>query len=162
MYTNNKGFVLVFTLIIFSVIIMISFNTINITKTNSNIIHLEKKEFLLEEKSLSSLEIIISNIANQIDSKINLFNSKEDFYNYFTSDLFKSSISYNDKNISTKIDQIKNTDKINYMLETTYKENKMSKNTSVNLVIENPFDLTTNSTAYTSRDLIKINYYKEN
>ena len=114
MSTNNKGSVLVCTLIIFSIVIMISFNEINMTKANSEIIHLEKEEFLLEEKSLSYLELIISNIANQIDSKINLFSNEEEFYDYFTSKSFISSISYNDKNISTEIKYTKNTDEINY------------------------------------------------
>lgn len=162
MSTNNKGSVLVCTLIIFSIVIMISFNEINMTKANSEIIHLEKEEFLLEEKSLSYLELIISNIANQIDSKINLFSNEEEFYDYFTSKSFISSISYNDKNISTEIKYTKNTDEINYKIETTYKENDIYKSTTCSLEIKNPFTLTTNSTIYTSKDLIKIHNYKEN
>ena len=85
MYLNNKGSVLIFTLIIFSIISTITMMCIGLNYSNKMIYSLEIKETKLIENSLSGIEICSSNIKNEVNKIIFEENDYMGFNEYLLS-----------------------------------------------------------------------------
>lgn len=83
MLLNNKGSILIMTLIIFSVISTVCIMTIGLIYTHNNIFELEYKDIQLKETSLSGIEISISNVFSCVEEAINISNSEDEFRTYF-------------------------------------------------------------------------------
>lgn len=83
MLLNNKGSILIMTLIIFSIISTVCIMSIGLIYTHNNIYELEYKDIQLKETSLSGIEISISNALSCVEEAINISNSEEEFRTYF-------------------------------------------------------------------------------
>ncbi|MBY2478693.1 hypothetical protein KWV16_17630 [Clostridioides difficile] len=83
MLLNNKGSILIMTLIIFSIISTVCIMTIGLIYTHNNIFELEYKDIQLKETSLSGIEISISNVFSCVEEAINISNSEDEFRTYF-------------------------------------------------------------------------------
>lgn len=162
MFSNNKGSGLSFALIIFSLIIIISTNSIEVVKSSYKMIDLHKKEFQLKEEVLNFLELLLVNVSIEIDNKIKSIQSEQEFNDYFLDQNFAINLSniYNSKKIQTKVTKNKE-NVIDYKIEAVFKEDGLSKGYEVNFIIENPFTKTTDDTIYNSKDLLKVYRYKE-
>ncbi len=96
MQLNDKGSILITTILIFSIISTICMMCIGLNFSNENIFNLEYKNITLKEESLSGIEIVHSNILKEVDNAIKSTINEEEFNSYFMDLKFTSSI----KNIS--------------------------------------------------------------
>ena len=169
MYYSNKGSVLIFILIVFSIVSTITMMCIGLNYSNSRINNLNYQNIVMKESLLSSIELVHSNIA---------------FKNYFLGNIFVNNI----KNISNS--QIQNTTiripskiiydssgLITFQIESTFKQDNYTKkyranveiNTDLNFFntsdeIENKFETLgiNNLNKFTDTYDKTINYEKEN
>ena len=134
MYYNNKGSVLIFTLIVFSIVSTITMMCIGLNYSNSRISNLNYKSIVMRESLLSSIELVHSNILKEVSIAIENSENQEQFKNYFLGNTFVNNI----KNISNSQIQnvtVKIPGKITYnssglitfQIETTFKEDNYTK-----------------------------------
>ncbi|NMS88757.1 hypothetical protein HGQ85_02365 [Clostridioides difficile] len=83
MLLDNKGSILIMTLIIFSIISTVCIMSIGLIYTHDNIYELEYKDIQLKETSLSGIEISISNVFSCVEEAINISNNEDEFRTYF-------------------------------------------------------------------------------
>lgn len=134
MYYNNKGSVLIFTLIVFSIVSTITMMCIGLNYSNSRISNLNYKSIVMREYLLSSIELVHSNILKEVSIAIENSENQEQFKNYFLGNTFVNNI----KNISNS--QIQNvtvripgkitynsSGLITFQIETTFKEDNYTK-----------------------------------
>lgn len=103
MYCSNKGSVLVFILIVFSMVSTITMMCIGLNYTNSRIANLNYQNIVMKESLLSSIELVHSNILKEVSIALENSETEEEFKNYFLTNAFINNI----KNISNS--QIQNT-----------------------------------------------------
>lgn len=82
-HKNNSGYVLVTTIIAFSIIITVCIMCIGIVYRNSKILDLDFKSIENKEYAMSGLEIMRSNILNEVRNAIENTSSKDEFEKYF-------------------------------------------------------------------------------
>lgn len=99
MLQNNKGSIMIVTLIIFSIISTICITCISLTYSNINIASLELKNLQLKENALGAVEIVYGNIKNEIDNAIDSCSNSQEYISYIKRDNYKSFI-LNCKDIS--------------------------------------------------------------
>lgn len=134
MYYSNKGSVLIFTLVVFSIVSTITMMCIGLNYSNSRISNLNYQNIVMKESLLSSIELVHSNILKEVSIAIENSETEEEFKNYFFETIFINNI----KNISNS--QIQNTTikipgKINYdssglitfKIESTFKQDNYTK-----------------------------------
>lgn len=134
MYCSNKGSVLIFTLVVFSIVSTITMMCIGLNYSNSRISNLNYQNIVMKEALLSSIELVHSNILKEVSIAIENSETEEEFKNYFFETIFINNI----KNISNS--QIQNTTikipgKINYdssglitfKIESTFKQDNYTK-----------------------------------
>ena len=183
MYYNNKGSVLVFVLIVFSIVSTVIMMCIGLNYSNSRISNLNYKNIVMKESLLSSIELVHSNILKEV--KISLENSENEevFKNYFLGNTFVNNI----KNISNS--QIQNTTitipgKINcnseglvtFQIQATFKEDNYTKKYGASVEINTNLEFSNTSyetetkdeslnlenlTNFTEKDNTNTNYKKE-
>lgn len=102
MYYSNKGSVLIFILIIFSIVSTITMMCIGLNYSNSRISNLNYKNIVMKESLLSSIELVHSNILKEVSIALENSETEEEFKNYFLGNIFPNNI----KNISNS--QIQN------------------------------------------------------
>lgn len=173
MFYNNKGSILVTTLIIFSIIITITMTCIALNYSNSSIFILEYKEANIKQIGYGAIEIVHSNILREVKIALETSTSKDEFDKYFLGNKFINSI----KDISksdlkgtsvTKPSEVK-IDKINGFLEfdinSLVKDNNYKKKFQASVKIKNPFiDDDTNliiSEYNNINDIVVVYDYKE-
>lgn len=143
MYYNNKGSVLIFTLIVFSIVSTITMMCIGLNYSNSRISNLNYKSILMREYLLSSIELVHSNILKEVSIAIENSENQEQFKNYFLGNTFVNNI----KNISNSQIQnvtVKIPGKITYnssglitfQIETTFKEDNYTKKYGASIDID--------------------------
>lgn len=134
MYYSNKGSVLVFILIIFSIISTIIMMCIGLNYSNSRISNLNYQNIVIKESLLSSIELVHSNILKEVSIAFENSETEEEFKSYFLGNTFTNNI----KNISNSQIQnitIKIPNKINYdlnglitfQIEATFKQDNYTK-----------------------------------
>lgn len=96
MYLNNKGSVLITTLMIFSIITMVCMMCIGLNYSNKSIFNLEYKSTQLKELSLGAVEIVHSNILKEVKHALEISNNEDEFLKYF----LENNFIYNIKDIS--------------------------------------------------------------
>lgn len=143
MYYNNKGSVLIFTLIVFSIVSTITMMCIGLNYSNSRISNLNYKSIVMREYLLSSIELVHSNILKEVSIAIENSENQEQFKNYFLGNTFVNNI----KNISNSQIQnvtVKIPGKITYnssglitfQIETTFKEDNYTKKYGASIDID--------------------------
>lgn len=183
MYYNNRGSVLVFVLIVFSIVSTVIMMCIGLNYSNSRISNLNYKNIVMKESLLSSIELVHSNILKEVRISLENSENEEVFKNYFLGNTFVNNI----KNISNS--QIQNTTitipgKINcnsdglvtFQIQATFKEDNYTKKygasveINTNLEFSNTSDETEkkdenlnldNSTNFTEEYDTSTNYKKE-
>ncbi|CZR96565.1 hypothetical protein CDFC105_71660 [Clostridioides difficile] len=83
MSLDNRGSILIMTLIIFSIISTVCIMSIGLIYTHNNIYELECKDIQLKETSLSGIELSISNVYSCVKEAINISNNEDEFKTYF-------------------------------------------------------------------------------
>ncbi len=156
MSTNNRGSILLFSMIIFTVISVMTITIININRSVDEVMNFEYKEFNLEEQALNGIELAISQVASQIDNKLLVLKSEEEFDSYFSSQEFIESINYEGENVEVKLTKVEG-ENIQYRINSKYVNEGSTKRIYSNIKINNPFT-TTGSTIY-SKDLLEVNNY---
>jgi len=178
MYYNNKGSVLIFTLIVFSIVSTITMMCIGLNYSNSRISNLNYKSIVMRESLLSSIELVHSNILKEVSTAIENSENQEDFKNYFLGNTFLNNI----KNISNS--QIQNvtvripgkitynsSGLITFQIEATFKEDNYTKkygasvdiDTSLNFndtsgELKNDYETLNENYSNNFTDIHKINY----
>lgn len=143
MYYNNKGSVLIFTLIVFSIVSTITMMCIGLNYSNSRISNLNYKNIVMKESLLSSIELVHSNILKEVRISLENSENEEVFKNYFLGNTFVNNI----KNISNSQIQnvtVKIPGKITYnssglitfQIETTFKEDNYTKKYGASIDID--------------------------
>lgn len=88
MYLNNKGSILITTLMVFSIISTICMMCIGLNYSNKSIFNLEYKSIQLKESSLGAIEIVHSNILKEVKSAIEISKNEDEFKKYFLENNF--------------------------------------------------------------------------
>ena len=147
MYYNNRGSILVTTLIVFSIIVTISMACIGLHYSNSSIFNLEYKEANIKETGYGTIDIVHSNILKEVEFVLQNTSNKDEFNNYFLGnnflsnikDISKSDLSGTLVSIPTKIQ----VDNINGFLKfdiiSTVKDDVYIKKFQASVKIKNPF-----------------------
>ena len=150
MLQNNKGSIMIVTLIIFSIISTICITCISLTYSNINIASLELKNLQLKENALGAVEIVYGNIKNEIDNAIDSCSNSQEYISYIKRDNYKSFI-LNCKDISksdldnttveltnkTPFGEVKN---FEFEMKVFAKENNYKKQVKVNIRIKNQWN----------------------
>ena len=150
MLQNNKGSIMIVTMIIFSIISTICITCISLTYSNVNIASLELKNLQLKENGLGAVEIVYGNIKNEIENAIDNCSDSQEYINYIKRDNYKSfilickDISKSDLNNTTvelsnktPFGEVKN---FEFEMKVTAKENNYKKQIKVNIKIKNPWN----------------------
>ena len=158
MYYNNKGSVLVFVLIVFSIVSTVIMMCIGLNYSNSRINNLNYKNIVMKESLLSVIEIVHSNILKEVNEYLENSETEEEFKNYFLGNTFSNNI----KNISNS--QIKNitvtipgkityssSGLVTFQIQATFKEDNYTKKYGASV------DINTNLNFFNSTDEIDIN-----
>ena len=147
MYYNNRGSILVTTLIVFSIIVTISMTCIGLHYSNSSIFNLEYKEANIKEAGYGTIDIVHSNILKEVEFALQNTSNKDEFNNHFLGNNFLSNIKDISKSelngtlvsIPTKIE----VDNINGFLKfdivSTVKDDVYIKKFQASVKIKNPF-----------------------
>ncbi|HBH3650041.1 TPA: hypothetical protein OLY49_001355 [Clostridioides difficile] len=83
MLLENKGSILIITLIIFSIISTVCIMCIGLIYTHNNMFELGYKDIQLKEISLSGIEISVSNVLSCVEEAIAVSNNEDEFREYF-------------------------------------------------------------------------------
>lgn len=83
MLLENKGSILIITLIIFSIISTVCIMCIGLIYTHNNMFELGHKDIQLKEISLSGIEISVSNVLSCVEEAIDISNNEDEFREYF-------------------------------------------------------------------------------
>ncbi|HBF0727400.1 TPA: hypothetical protein KNO10_000509 [Clostridioides difficile] len=83
MLLENKGSILIITLIIFSIISTMCIMCIGLIYTHNNMFELGYKDIQLKEISLSGIEISVSNVLSCVEEAIDVSNNEDEFREYF-------------------------------------------------------------------------------
>ena len=142
MYYSNKGSVLIFILIVFSIVSTITMMCIGLNYSNSRINNLNYQNIVMKESLLSSIELVHSNILKEVSIALENSETEEEFKNYFLGNIFVNNI----KNISNS--QIQNTTiripskiiydssgLITFQIESTFKQDNYTKKYRANVEI---------------------------
>ncbi|MGX4598830.1 hypothetical protein [Faecalimicrobium sp. JNUCC 81] len=88
MYLNNKGLILITTLMIFSIISTVCMMCIGLNYSNKSIFNLEHKNIHLKELALGAIEIVHSNISKEVEIAVQRSKNEEEFKQYFLENNF--------------------------------------------------------------------------
>lgn len=165
MHLNNRGSILITTVIIFSIISTICIMCIGLNFSNESIFNLEYKNIKLNENALSGLELSQNNIFKEVDNAIKNSNNKYDFNKYIMDSNFLSNIKdismseLENVSISTskKVNLIN--DEFLFDIMSSSKENNYNKKYQASVKIINPF-INTNSDEYINNLSYQINFKK--
>lgn len=149
MRLNNKGSILIITLIIFTIISVICTMCINLIYMNNNIFELDYENIKLREQSLSGIEIVYSNILNNVKKAVESSKNEDDFKNYFLGnnycefiekigDIPKGSLD----NVEIEIlnpEVFEGEEIFKFKIMSKVKEDLYMKNIEVNVKIKNPW-----------------------
>ena len=92
MYYSNKGSVLIFILIVFSIVSTITMMCIGLNYSNSRISNLNYQNIVMKESLLSSIELVHSNILKEVSIALENSETEEEFKNYFLGNIFVNNI----------------------------------------------------------------------
>lgn len=145
MQLNDKGSILITTILIFSIISTICMMCIGLNFSNENIFNLEYKNITLKEESLSGIEIVHSNILKEVDNAIKSTINEEEFNSYFMDLKFTSSIKdismSNLENVTISVSNkiVIDNNILKFNIISTAKDRKYIKKNQASVKIINPF-----------------------
>ena len=98
---KNKGSILIMSLITFSIISLFCVTCSGLILSNNRISDLEYKSEKLKEENLGAIELIRSNIEEELNYIIKNTTKEDEFYNYLTKNNSSDFISRNSSFIRT-------------------------------------------------------------
>lgn len=165
MQLNDKGSILITTILIFSIISTICMMCIGLNFSNENIFNLEYKNITLKEESLSGIEIVHSNILKEVDNAIKSTINEEEFNSYFMDLKFTSSIKNismsNLENVTISVSNkiVIDNNILKFNIISTAKDRKYIKKNQASVKIINPFIYSDNE--IDKNKLVIVYDYKE-
>ncbi len=165
MQLNDKGSILITTILIFSIISTICMMCIGLNFSNENIFNLEYKNIILKEESLSGIEIVHSNILKEVDNAIKSTINEEEFNSYFMDLKFISSIKdismSNLENVTISVPNkiVIDNNILKFNIISTAKDRNYIKKNQASVKIINPF-IYSDDEIYKSK-LVIVYDYKE-
>lgn len=165
MQLNDKGSILITTILIFSIISTICMMCIGLNFSNENIFNLEYKNITLKEESLSGIEIVHSNILKEVDIAIKSTINEEEFNSYFMDLKFTSSIKdismSNLENVTISVPNkiVIDNNILKFNIISTAKDKNYIKKNQVSVKIINPFIYSNNE--IDKNKLVIVYDYKE-
>ncbi|MEG0844175.1 MAG: hypothetical protein RSF39_08560, partial [Romboutsia sp.] len=145
MLQNNKGSILITTIIFFSIILVICMSCISMALSNNDYSKLNYEYIKIKESSLSGIEIARSNILSRAKQAIESSNNADEFFNYFLgnstsyiTDISKSEL----KDVIVSIENRPSKDKegaINFTMTSNTRNKSYKKTMRVSVKILNPW-----------------------
>ncbi|VIF51323.1 Uncharacterised protein [Clostridioides difficile] len=149
MLLENKGSILIITLIIFSIISTVCIMCIGLIYTHNNMFELGYKDIQLKEISLSGIEISVSNVLSCVEEAIDISNSEGEFREYFLGNNMIECIkkikdtSYSSvEGLSLKVENNTIYDREDFFefdIESSVREKEFLKTIKVRVKIKNPW-----------------------
>ncbi|HBE9435766.1 Uncharacterised protein [Clostridioides difficile] len=149
MLLENKGSILIITLIIFSIISTVCIMCIGLIYTHNNMFELGYKDIQLKEISLSGIEISVSNVLSCVEEAIEISNSEGEFREYFLGNNMIECIkkikdtSYSSvEGLSLKVENNTIYDREDFFefdIESSVREKEFLKTIKVRVKIKNPW-----------------------
>ena len=165
MLSNNKGSILITTILIFSIISTICIMCIGLSFSNEKIFNLEYKNIILNEESLSGIDIVHSNILKEVNYAIKSSSNKDEFNSYFTNLNFINNIKdismtdLENVTISTSNKIIIDDNILKFDIVSTAKDKNYLKKNQASVKIINPF--IEDNTDIDNNKLVTVYNYKE-
>lgn len=163
MQLNDKGSILITTILIFSIISTVCMMCIGLNFSNENIFNLEYKNITLKEQSLSGIEIVHSNILREVDNAIKDSINEDEFKNHlmdlnFISNIKDISMS-NLENVAISVSNriIIDNNVLKFDIISTSKDKNYIKKNQASVKIINPF----NNNELDKSKLVTVYDYKE-
>lgn len=163
MQLNDKGSILITTILIFSIISTVCMMCIGLNFSNENIFNLEYKNITLKEESLSGIEIVHSNILREVDNAIKNSINEDEFKNHlmdlnFISNIKDISMS-NLENVAISVSNriIIDNNVLKFDIISTSKDRNYIKKNQASVKIINPF----NNNELDKSKLVTVYDYKE-
>ena len=163
MQLNDKGSILITTILIFSIISTVCMMCIGLNFSNENIFNLEYKNITLKEESLSGIEIVHSNILREVDNAIKNSINEDEFNNHlmdlnFISNIKDISMS-NLENVAISVSNriIIDNNVLKFDIISTSKDRNYIKKNKASVKIINPF----NNNELDKSKLVTVYDYKE-
>lgn len=165
MLSNNKGSILITTILIFSIISTICIMCIGLSFSNEKIFNLEYKNIILNEESLSGIDIVHSNILKEVNYAIKSSSNKDEFNSYFKNLNFINNIKdismtdLENVTISTSNKIIIDDNILKFDIVSTAKDKNYLKKNQASVKIINPF--IEDNTDIDNNKLVTVYNYKE-
>ena len=165
MLSNNKGSILITTILIFSIISTICIMCIGLSFSNESIFNLEYKNIILTEESLSGIDIVHSNILKEVNYAIESSTNKDEFNSYFKNLNFINNIKdismtdLENVTISTSNKIIIDDNILKFDIVSTAKDKNYLKKNQASVKIINPF--IEDNTDIDNNKLVTVYNYKE-
>ena len=135
MLSKDKGFIILPTLIIFSILSTIILYSINLAKTNFEIVQLDYDKAILEERSYGNLQLVLSNILSEIEVKSDILINEKEFNDYFNSNEFYEKIKLEGITIIPNLETLD----IDFTIKSICENGDLSKIYTSKVHIKNPF-----------------------
>ena len=163
MQLNDKGSILITTILIFSIISTVCMMCIGLNFSNENIFNLEYKNITLKEESLSGIEIVHSNILREVDNAIKNSINEDEFNNHLMDlnfirnikDISMSNLENVAISVSNRI--IIDNNVLKFDIISTSKDRNYIKKNKASVKIINPF----NNNELDKSKLVTVYDYKE-
>ena len=163
MQLNDKGSILITTILIFSIISTVCMMCIGLNFSNENIFNLEYKNITLKEQSLSGIEIVHSNILREVDNAIKDSINEDEFKNHLMDLNFISNIKdISMSNLENVVISVSNriiidNNVLKFDIISTSKDRNYIKKNQASVKIINPF----NYNELDKSKLVTVYDYKE-
>lgn len=146
MLQKNNGSILIMTLMVFTIVSIICVSCASLILSNSRINKLDYENEVLKQGNLGVIEIVKSNILQEVNNAIENTKTEDEFYEYFTTnnviskigDISLSNISDAEVTI-TNDSTLSNKEVIRYKILTKNKINNYDKYIRVSVKITNPW-----------------------
>ena len=172
---KNKGSILIMTLITFSIISLLCITCSSLILSNNRIYELEYKTEQLKEINLGVIELIKSNIIEEVNYAIKISKTKDEFYNYLAENNHKNFINKvkdinksNLKNILIEVvynSELSTKEFLHYKISVKSKIDNYEKYTLVKVKIKNPLEEKTEEVSQkeseTEKEEVKEEYSKD-
>lgn len=147
MSRNNKGYILVSTVIFFSIISIVCAACISLVYSNNNYSKLEYEYIRMKELSLSGIEIARSNILKVVKDAITNSNNEVDFNKYLQGNKMYSITDLSESELNNVFVTIEGTvvdekdSSLAFTMISNCKNGEYNKKVRVNVKINNPWIL---------------------
>lgn len=149
MLGRSKGSILITSLMVFTIVTMTCITCSGLILSNNRIFKLDYENEVLKQGNLGIIEIVHSNILNELKNALSNTNNEDEFYNYFTVNNSRNFINkvkdisgsdFSSGEVSITFDEkYSSKEYLHYKILTKYKVNNYDKYARVCFKIKNPW-----------------------